>query len=374
MALHERSIAINKRSIAIKKGVACAVACAALLTSSTSAIAASPQKRAALGTRYVVTRQHKNGSFPGFSALGATADAVLSLAAAARGQGAIDKAIAYLKANVDSASLGQKAKIALAAVAAGKDPRSFGGHNLLKEIKASQKPSGRYAEKGDFTAVITHSLAMIALEAGGAKASAKAQMWLRDAQCPDGGWQYDGPRHKGENRHCFDAKSGNDFSTTDTNTTSYGVQALVATHTHLAFKTNPFKYFASARDDLGGWRYSYKRSSGGATTYMDANSTALVLQAFAAEGKALPGRGIRALEKLQYRKCGSLEGAFARTWEKRGGKLHRSPSIKDAKAEKSADGPTVIGATVGAIPGLLGDPLPISHTTTTTAPPARKSC
>lgn len=356
-----------------RRGLACVVACAALI-GATPALATSPQKRAALATRYVVTRQHKDGSFPGFSPVGATADAVLSLASAARGQGAIDKAFAYLKANVDSASLGQKAKIVLAAVASGSDPRSFGGHNLVREIKASQKPSGRYAEKGDFTAVITHSLAMIALDAAGVSPSGKAQMWLRDAQCPDGGWQYDGPRHKGENRHCFDgSKSANDFSTTDTNTTSYAVQVFVATHTRLSFKTNPFRYFASSRDDLGGWRYSYKKSSGGTTTYMDANSTALVLEAFAAEGKKLPGRGIRALEKLQYRKCGSLEGAFARTWEMRHGRLHRAPSISDAKAEKGSDGPTVIGATVGAIPGLLGAPLPVAHTTTT-APPARRAC
>ncbi|MFN2594252.1 MAG: hypothetical protein ABR579_05120 [Actinomycetota bacterium] len=356
-----------------KRGLAYALACAALVAGS-SALAASPQKRASLATRYVVTRQHKDGSFPGFSSIGATADGVLSLESAARGQKAIDKGISYLKANIDSASLGQKAKAAIAAVAAGQDPRSFGGHNLVKEMKSSQKSSGRYAEKGDFTAVITHSLVMIALDAAGTQPSAKAQSWLHDAQCPDGGWQYDGPREKGENKHCYDStKSAKDFTTTDTNTTSYAVQALVATHAKVLFKTNPFRYFASSRDDIGGWRYSYKSRSGGTHVYMDSNSTALVLQAYAAEGKKIPAHGIRAIERLQYRKCGSLEGAFARTWEKSGGKLHRSPSITDAKAEKGSDGPTVIGATVGAIPGLLGDPLPISHTTTT-APPARHPC
>lgn len=355
----------------IRGTLACVLAFAMVAT---TAWATSPAKRAALGTRYVVTRQHSDGSFPGFSAIGATTDAIISLSSAARGQSAIDKGIAYLKANVDSASLGQKAKIVIAAVAAGSDPRSFGGHDLVKEIKASETSNGRYAEKNDFTATVTQSLAMIALQAAGAQPSGKAQKWLRDAQCPDGGWQYDGPRHKGENRHCFDSdKSANDFSSSDTNTTSYAVQALAATHAQVGFKTNPFKYFASARDDLGGWRYSYKQRSGSSKVYMDANSTALVLQAFAAEGKKLPNHGVGALEKLQYRKCGSLEGAFALTWERRGGKLHRSPSLADAKKEKGSDGPTVIGATVGAIPGLLGDALPVSHTAAT-PPPARRPC
>jgi hypothetical protein len=330
--------------------------------------------------RYLIGRQHADGSFPGFSPLGSTADAALSMSIAGRGRAQVNAALTYLADHVSEATLGQKAKIVLAAVAAGKDLATYAGGDLPAQLEASQQPSGQYAEDGDFSAVTTHALVSLALAATGQPINDAAVDWLAAAQCPDGGWQFDEPHQDGEDEHCFDSSvdaEGNpvDFSTSDSNTTSYAVQAI-ATHEHpIDLTADPFAYFPLTKDPAkGGYRYSHETSQFGSKSYTDANSTALVIQAYLTCETCHFTPPIGALKDLQYALCGELQGAFAFTWQKVDGAFKRVPSKSEAKAEDDNDGSTVAGATIGAIPGLMLKPLPVGPQPLDKGAPAHRSC
>jgi hypothetical protein len=302
------------------------------LTMPATAIAAlSNQERAERGTSFIAFAQKPNGSIPAFSPIGSTADAVLAFVATGVGREPIRSALAYLRrqvidGNVDG--VGLEGKVVMAVSAAGRDPRTFADENLLKEIRSTIGDDGHM----DGAAVFDQALGVLAIESAGVKPSAEVIGWLRNAQCPDGGWAYDAPYAPGtDDDHCDDG-SGTDFFTSDSNTTSYVVQAMEAAHRG-TFDHDPFAFFDTVRDgDHGGWSYS----TGFIVT--DANSTALVIQAYAAAGEALPSGGLASLRHLQYPKC----GAWAYTWE---GDVRGEPDI---------------GATIGAVPGIVRAPLPIT--------------
>jgi len=350
-------------------------------------VAAGPNRRKArLATRYIVDRQGGNGAVPGFSKVGATADAVLALSAARRSPNSVAHAIAYLRTKAEGLrSVGLTGKVVMAVVAAGRNPRSFGGRNLVRTIKRTRRDSGRYGGTDSKAAVLNHALALMGLIAANEAVPRAPVRWLEKARCPDRGWQYDAPSRSRDGFHCHDGSAG-DFTRTDTNTTSYAVQALKATalvSLPLSPLTQPaglrpsasIAYFRSARDHTrGGWRYSHQRTAFGSRVYTDANSTALVLQAYAAVDKAPPPSARRALRRLAYRACGELTGAFAYTWARRSGEFRRVPSRADAAREDELGGPSVIGATVGAVPGLLGRPLPLDPVTNSEPAPPRRRC
>lgn len=347
---------------------------------SSVAVGATRQEAARDGVRYLISRQHANGSFPGFSPIGSTADAALAMSIAGRGRDHIKEALGFLARKVDEATLGQKAKVVLAAVAGGKDLSRFAGGDLVAQLRASQQDNGQYAEEGDFSAVTTHALVSLALASAGEPINDPAADWLAAAQCPDGGWQFDEPHQPEEDEHCFDATTdgaGNpvDFSTSDSNTTSYAVQAL-ATHSHpVELAAGPFDYFPLTRDPVkGGYRYSHEDTQFGSPSYTDANSTALVIQAYLTCDTCDFDPPLRSLKALQYARCGALQGAFAFTWQNVDGDIRRLPSKAEARAEKENDGSTVAGATIGAIPGLMLEPLPVGPRPIKDAAPARRSC
>jgi hypothetical protein len=112
------------------------------------------------------------------------------------------------------------------------------------------------------------------------------------------------------------------------------------------FAVSPITYLEMMRDDeFGGWGYTF----GFRTT--DANSTALVLQAYTAFGVALPAGSLDALRALQYKRC----GAFAYTWS---GGVRTGPDL---------------GATIGAVPGVLLLPFPY-ELPVAGGPPAVRDC
>jgi hypothetical protein len=337
------------------KVVSMIAACLVALLVMPGASAAQRTYRPRHALRYIVRHQAHDGSIAAFSPLGSTADAVLAMVAAKRGPLPERRALRYLKRHLsDATSIGLKAKVVMAAVAAGHDARRFGGRNLLHAIKASQRPNGHY---GKGKSVIDQALAMLALAAAKVQPGHRAATWLADAQCPDGGWQFDAPYDPStDSRHCHN-RTGSDFTRSDTNTTSYAVQALDALASPVHPAKSPFAYLRWVRDPIKhGWGYDQK------TSLTDANSTALVLQAYAAAGRHHPRHAMKALTKLQYRACSAhFPFAFAFSWTKsRSGRLKRS-------------GPDV-GATIGAVLGLLKQPLPVPNKPVTKPIPKRATC
>jgi hypothetical protein len=298
--------------------------------------------RARVAAEYLANHQEADGSVPGFSLVGSTADAVVSWVAARSGSADVDAALDYLAAAVaagEAETIGLKAKVALAAAAGGRDPENFGGRNLIDDILASEQPDGRF---GAGTPVFDQALALLALEGTGHQFTTQSVVWLVDAQCRDGGWQFDEPAGPEDNRHCLNDQLQEDSFQSDTNTTSLAVQVLgYIEESPPNPPVNPFKFFKRIRDDrFRGWGYSWGFDT-------DSNSTSLVLQAYAAVGRASPKGSRRALKRLQYPVCSGKKkaGAFAFTW-----------TDEDGDGTFTRSGPDV-GATIGGIQGLLQIPL-----------------
>jgi len=288
-------------------------------------------QRAQRAVAYLAGQQRSNGSIVAFSAVGSTADSVLAFVAAGTGHAHMERALSYLSGRVAAGkvdTLGLEAKVVMAVTAAGGDPRSFGGKNLLGAIRNTLGSDGHFGD----SAVLDDALALLAVESSDVTPATRAANWLLAAQCPDGGWAYDKPYDPStDDVHCDDG-SGTDFFPSDSNTTSYVVQGLAAMAATARIEADPFAYFDTVRDPLnGGWSYA---ASFIAT---DANSTALVLQAYAAVGLITPHGALAALRRLQYPTC----GAFAYSWN---GTVKGAPDI---------------GTTIGAVPGLLLKSFPV---------------
>ncbi len=314
----------------LRRVAATLLSTALILSLPTAASAVSDPKRAENAVAYLATQQKPNGSIPAFSPIGSTSDAVVAFVAAGVGRGAMNRAIGFLRrqteaGNVDA--IGLRAKVILALNAAGADPRDFGGHNLLKEVRTTIGDNGHFGD----SAVFDDALALLAMLSADVRPGIATATWLIDAQCPDGGWAYDLPYDPvTDDEHCHSGDT--DVFDADSNTTSYVVQALAARRAK-DWTADPFAYLDTVRDpDKGGWSYS------AAFIATDANSTALVIQAYAADTRALPGGGLKALRQLQYPNCGAWAYAY-------NGDVRGDPDV---------------GATIGAVPGLLQEALPIT--------------
>jgi hypothetical protein len=320
-----------------KRGAAASlIASLALVGSSSAAVTQHDREKARAAAHYVVAQQSADGEITnGFSPIGTTADATVSLVAARRGPRAITKAVDYLKtheAEVDT--VGENAKVIQALVAAGSSPRDFEGRNLVKEIKDSELGDGHFGEN---TEVYDQANALIALRAARVAPSRASLQWLADAQCPDGGWAFDQPWSQGDDAHC---NNGEQFdSSSDTNTTSLAVHAFQAKTGDVGLGKSPFAFFQAARDPKKhGWGYSPEFLT-------DTNSTALVIQAYAVADRGLPAGAKRAMRRLQYPLC-EEDGAFAFNW------------VENDDGTYSRSEPNV-GATMQGILGLLERPYPV---------------
>lgn len=293
---------------------------------------AAALKRAVAG---LVAAQNADGSFAG--AAGApdpsvTADAVVALASATarrvRSRDAIPRAVTYLESQATPLAAlgpGPAAKLTLAAVAAGRDPRSFGGVDLVAALTAPLPAGTSVAPPGAFGDDLSdHTLVLLALAAAGEPAPPEAVALLRQAQNPEGGWAVDGSTASGA---------------ADSNTTALAIQALVAA----TDPTRPDPADAEAiRRGLDAL-HSFQAPDGGfvfqpaepLTT--DATSTALAVQAIIAVGQnpasAEWGNAAAALLAFQ-----NPSGAFHST---------------------AADPADNLFATLEAIPALAGLPLPV---------------
>lgn len=328
-----------------RRAVTIITAAIVLLALPATAGAVTDAERADAGAAYIAAQQRPNGSVPAFSPIGSTSDAVLAFVAAGGQRSAIRDALRFLRAQVrkgHASTVGLRAKVVQAVVAAGRDARSFGGENLVRAIRSRIRDDGHIGR----SAVFDHALAMLALEAAGLRPGRAVAGWLLDAQCPVGGWSYDAPYDAGaDNRSCFDG-SKDDFFTADTNTTAYAVMALEH-GARGAYATNPFAFFRDARDAThGGWEYS----PGFGT---DTNSTALVIQAYASADRSTPSGGRVALRALQPDiACGGWAYSY----------------------EGDTPGPANVGATIAAVPAVLRLAFPLVPGGGSGAPRTSRGC
>src|SRR5918994_3867821 len=293
-------------------------------------IAMSPVEAASAWLR---EQQNASGGFLGFSGEpdpGTTTDAVMALYAAQRRDPAaaasLDAALAYLEGEENGAAYaqtgpGQAAKLALAAVTGGRDPRDFAGLDLVAAMTAplaTPVPDGIAGIYGDD--LYDHALVLIALTAAGEAIPDAALEPVRAAEGEDGGWAFDGSTAPGA---------------ADSNTTALVIQALVASgHGDDPIVDRALAFLSTLLAPDGGFTY------GPADPLVaDANSTALVLQALIAAG-----------EDPASQEWGNAPLALARFQTPSGGLRYMA-----------ADEEPNLLATVQAIPAMEGLSLPVAR-------------
>lgn len=277
------------------------------------------------------SQQDSSGGFPGFSGdldPGTTTDAVMALYAAQSSDpeagAALDAAMAYLEkegAPYASTGAGQAAKLALAAVAGGRDPRGFAGIDLVTAMKAPPTATVEHPIAGIYgDDLYDHALVLLAFAAAGEPVADAAIEPLRASQGDDGGWAFDGSTEPGA---------------ADSNTTALVIQALVASgHGDDEMVSRAVAVLPSFLvPDPGGFAYGHAEP-----LVADANSTALVMQALIAAG-----------ENPASPEWGKASLALASFQTAAGGLRYMA----------SDDDPNLL-ATLQAIPALAGLPLPVA--------------
>jgi hypothetical protein len=253
---------------------------------------------------YLKSQQNADGGFgSGFSpdsTVGSTADVLLAIVAAGGDPASFDQdgntPLTYLAANAASAATsGDLAKLILAAIAAGENPRQLGGVDSVAKLENTIGADGKIGTETD--TFVGHALAILALKSAQRPIPAAAVEYTRNAQQEDGSWAWDGSA----------GTAG------DTNSTAFAVQALVAAEgSGSDAVTQALAYYAAIQNDDGGWPYQNPSEYGTAT---DANSTAVTIQAIIAAGQDPAGADwtteagntpVAALEALQ-----NESGAFA---------------------------------------------------------------
>ncbi len=274
---------------------------------------------------WLQSQQQPDGGFLGFSGKSdpsTTTDIVVALAATGDDPTTIanggPSAVDYLRSQTATyaSTTGGAAKLTLAVVAAGLDPRDFGGKNLVRDILRKQDPSDGLFDPQ----LYVHAYSMLALSAAGQTVPASAVVALEQHQAVDGGWAFTGETAAGKS---------------DSNTTAVAIEALVASGHRSSVTISKGKaYLASLKDPNG--LYASQPVTGGPLVG-DANSTALVVQAMLATGSSADSadvsNAIAALDKLT-----NPSGAF----------YYRTDVTDDN-----------LLATAQAIPAIEGKPLPI---------------
>lgn len=138
--------------------------------------------------------------------LGQTSDVALGLAATPGQGAALAKVLTYLDTHaaayvhgdpssgekVGAHYAGSTGKLALVAQVAGKNPSSFGGFDLIKELRALLASDGRFRDDstfGDFSNPLGQAFDILALQRGTSEGAPQATIdYLLTAQCADGGF------------------------------------------------------------------------------------------------------------------------------------------------------------------------------------------
>ena len=224
---------------------------------------------------YLKSQQNEDGGFgSGFSpesTVGSTADAALAILSVGGDLAAFDQGgntpLTYLAGNAASASSASDlAKLILTAIAAGENPRQFGGVDSVAKLEALTAADGRIGTETDI--FVSHLWAVLALASAQRPIPAASVDLIKAAQQEDGSWAWDGSAE----------------TAGDTNSTAFAVQALIAAGEAADSQavTAALAYYKGIQNDDGGWPYQ-NPSEYGTTT--DANSTAVAIQALIAAGQ-----------------------------------------------------------------------------------------
>ena len=287
---------------------------------------------------YLLDLQADDGGFVGFSGEtdpSTTADAVVALKAADERGVAVTDALAaaagYLEEQaVDFAATGagSAAKLALAAVAVGRDPATFGGVDLVAAATAptaTPEAGTAMATPGSApgvygTGIYDHALVLLALAAVNEPAPAAAIDALRATQAADGAWAFTGETAAGAG---------------DSNTTALVVQALVATgNGDDPMIDAALDYLHSVQTVTG--QFAFQATD---PLVADANSTALAVQAIVAAGQ---------------------NPSSADDWGNAARGLAAFQNVSGAFRYQDADPADNLLATLQAVPALAGLPLPVA--------------
>lgn len=173
-------------------------------SATTSTSSPAEQRAAAYVVGHLTDGDHVTGSFG--PDLGQTSDVALGLAAT-KGQGAtLAKVLTYLDTHaaayvhgdpssgekVGANYAGSTGKLALVAKTAGKNPSSFGGLDLISELRGLMDSKGRFRDDskfGDYSNPLGQAFAILALQRGTPEGAPQAAIdYLVIAQCTDGGF------------------------------------------------------------------------------------------------------------------------------------------------------------------------------------------
>lgn len=296
-----------------------------LMSTLTPVVAAAPAEAVPPALDWLRQQQQPDGGFAGLgdtSDPGTSVDAALAFAAAGVDPALVTaggpSVLAYLAEQADSyaTTTAGAAKLILAAVAAGVDPRDFGGVDLIERLLDHLD-----ADTGLFDSQIyMHAYGVLALAASGETIPASAIEAIHAAQGPDGGWAFTGDRTPGAS---------------DSNTTSVVIQALVAAGKRASTEVDRgIGYLRAAQTNDGSFVYQVGFES---PAVGDANSTALAIQAL-----------IAAVQKPASTSWGNAPAALQGFQNPSGAFRYRDDWPDDN-----------LLATAQAIPALLQKPLPI---------------
>lgn len=208
---------------------------------------------------------------------GLTLDAVLAFAAAGAASDHAAAAVAwlatpeildgYLGYEYGDRFAGAHAKLAFAADVYGLDAASFGGVDVLAELRDLQDGDGRFRDEssfGDFSNVFSQSFAILALAGTADGVPAEVSAFLAAEQCADGGFPLD---------------FGTDPCVSGVDTTAMAVQALLAADAGQPAAAG-LAWLAEHQEPDGG----FVDLPGSPSLPVNANSTGLAAQALWAGG------------------------------------------------------------------------------------------
>ncbi len=244
---------------------------------------------AGYGAGWLAARVTPEGFAPdalGDPSPGDTLMTALALATAGVDQSTFDRTVGWLADHVDSVtgtgadtSPGQVGYLLVVVQAAGGDPTSFGGVDLvarLADTLGDFEPGLYGAADPTFDGAYRQGVAIIGLVAAGQPVPSEATAWLTAQQCGTsdpairGGWE--------SYRHVADACTAGStvtFTGVDSNSTAMAASALSAAGIEPTY--DPLAWFDAVQNSTGGWGFLQGLDD-------DPNSDALVIQAVTALG------------------------------------------------------------------------------------------